>query len=254
MRLPGPAAVALLLAACQTVPYTHRKHLVLVPADQELSLGESSYKQALGSARLSNDPAAVAAVRRVGERLARAADRPDYKWEFNVIDAKTVNAWCMPGGKVAVYTGLLPVTKDDEGLAVVLGHEISHALARHGAERMSQGLLAQAGGAALAVALSQRPDETQRLALAAYGAGAQVGVLLPFSREQESEADHIGLILMAKAGYDPRGAVDFWERMSKSAGPGAEGLSKYLATHPPNAERIAAIRKELPEALRYYRP
>jgi predicted Zn-dependent protease len=194
-------------------------------------------------------------VRRVGERLAAAADKPDYKWEFNLIDdPKTVNAWCLPGGKVAVYSGILPVTQDENGLAVVLGHEISHALARHGAERMSQGLLAQLGGAALSVALANRPGETQQLAQQAYGAGAQVGVLLPFSRAQESEADHIGLILMAKAGYDPATAVGFWTRMSQQKGAGGGGgLERYLSTHPPDVQRIKDIQRELPEAEKYYR-
>lgn len=252
------AALIVLLgaAACQSVPYTHRSHLVLVSSSEELSLGESSYQQALSQAKISSDPAANAMLQRVGQRLAKAADRPDYKWEFHLIDdPKTVNAWCMPGGKVAVYTGILPVTQNDDGLAVVLGHEIAHALARHGAERMSQQLLAQLGGAALSVALANRPAETQQIAQQAYGAGANVGVLLPFSREQESEADHIGLILMAKAGYDPANALSFWQRMSKATGGGGDsGLGRFLQTHPPNAERIKKIEKELPEARRYYHP
>ena len=247
-----PALLA--LAACRSVPYTNRSQLLLVSADQEASLGVSSYKQALSEAKLSGDQDAAALVRRVGERLARAAEKPDYKWEFNLIDdPKTVNAWCLPGGKVAVYSGILPVTRDENGLAVVMGHEISHALARHGGERMSQSLIANLGGAALNVALADKPAATQQLAAQAYGAGAAVGVLLPFSREQESEADHIGLILMAKAGYDPAGAVGFWERMSQATGGGGEGIGKYLATHPPNAERIRKIRDELPEAQTYYR-
>lgn len=251
------AALAFLsaLAACKTTPYTHRRQLVLVGAGEEKQLGMTSYQEALSKAKLSTDAAAVAMVRRVGARLAKAADKPDFQWEFNLIDdPKTVNAWCLPGGKVAVYSGILPVTQDENGLAVVLGHEISHALARHGAERMSQGLLAQLGGAALSVALADRPEQTQQLAQQAYGAGAQVGVLLPFSRAQESEADHIGLILMAKAGYEPAGAVEFWQRMAaQKKGGGGGGLERYLSTHPPDEQRVAAIRKELPEAMRYYR-
>lgn len=250
-------AAAVLLAsafgACRTVPYTNRRQLVLVSAGEEQQLGLTSYQQALAQSKLSTDQAATALVRRVGERLAKAADKPDYQWEFNLLDdPKTVNAWCLPGGKVAVYSGILPVTQDEAGLAVVLGHEISHALARHGGERMSQGLVAQFGGAALGAALSSKPAETQALAAQAYGAGAQVGVLLPFSRKQESEADHIGLILMAKAGYDPAAAVPFWERMSKLGGSGG-GLEKYLSTHPANAQRIKDIQAELPEAQKYYR-
>lgn len=249
-------AAALLgsLAACQSVPYTHRSHLVLIPAGEEQSLGLQQYDTTLKEAKLSKDPAQVDLVRRVGQRIAAAADKPDYKWEFNVIDdPKTINAWCLPGGKVAVYTGILPVTQDDTGLAVVLGHEVSHALARHGAERMSQGLLAQFGGAALSVALANKPAQTQQLFGAAYGAGAQYGVLLPFSREQESEADHIGLILMAKAGYDPARAVDFWERMAKSAGAGGKP-PEFLSDHPADEKRIEQIKKWLPEAQKYYKP
>src|SRR3569832_167124 len=157
------------LAACRTTPYTHRRQIDLVPEGEEMQLGLASYQQALGQAKLSSDAQAVAMVRRVGARLAQAADKPDYKWEFSLIDdPKTVNAWCLPGGKVAVYSGILPVTRDENGLAVVLGHEISHALARHGAERMSQGMVAQFGGAALSAALADKPAETQALAAQAY--------------------------------------------------------------------------------------
>ena len=243
-----------LTAACRTVPYTNRSQFVLIPADQELSLGENTYREALKDAKISTDAEANAQLQRVGRRIADAANKPDFKWEFTLIDEpKTVNAWCLPGGKVAVYTGILPVTKDDDGLAVVLGHEIAHALARHGSERMSQGLLAQAGGVALAVAMSEKPAATQALAMQAYGAGATVGVLLPFSRKQESEADHIGLIIMAKAGYEPGSAVAFWQRMSQATGGGGEGLEKYLRTHPPDSQRIADIERLLPEARKHYR-
>jgi len=253
VRRFGALAFALALSACQRVPYTGRSQLVLVPASEEASLGMNAYKQALSQSKVSNDPQATAMVRRVGERIAKAADRPDYQWEFTLLDdPKTVNAWCLPGGKVAVYSGLLPISKDDDGLAVVLGHEISHALARHGSERMSQGLVAELGGAALNVALANRPEATQQLAMQAYGIGAQAGVLLPFSRRQESEADHIGLILMAKAGYDPAKAVEFWRRMSQATGGGPIGLQRYLATHPSDAQRIEQIQKNLPEAQRYY--
>ncbi|MBI3549772.1 MAG: M48 family metallopeptidase [Elusimicrobia bacterium] len=247
-------ASALALLGCQTVPYSHRSHLVLVPAGEEAALGESEYRKALGEAKLSTDQDAVALVRRVGERLARAAEKPDFKWEFNLIDdPKTVNAWCLPGGKVAVYSGILPIAKDEAGLAVVMGHEIAHALARHGSERMSQGLVAQLGGVALAAAMASKPEATQQLAQQAYGFGATVGVLLPYSRTQESEADHIGLILMAKAGYDPTAAVGFWERMASSSGGKEDPLQRYLGTHPTHSDRIAKIREELPEALGYYK-
>ncbi len=243
-------AAVLLLAACQSVPYTNRRALLLVSPAEETQLGERSYREALSKAKLSADTAENARLQRVGARLARAANKPDYEWEFTLIDdPKTINAWCLPGGKVAVYTGILPVTKDDAGLAVVLGHEIAHALARHGSERMSQGLLAQLGGAALTTAMAQKPAVTQKLALQAYGLGANVGLLLPFSRGHESEADRIGLLIMAEAGYDPGEAVGFWQRMAKAGGGGpASPLDKYLRTHPTDEQRVEDIRGWLPEA------
>lgn len=255
MKIPKPLralpAVLAVAAACQTVPYTKRSQFLLVSAEEEAALGEGAYKDALSKARLSTDSDATAMVRRVGERIAAVSDRPDFKWEFNLIDdPKTVNAWCLPGGKVAVYSGILPVTRDENGLAVVMGHEIAHALARHGSERMSQGLLAQLGGAALGAAMASKPAATQRVAQEAYGAGATVGVLLPFSRAHESEADHIGLILMAKAGYDPGGAVGFWRRMAQASG-GKDSTPEFLRTHPADAKRIARIEEELPEARGY---
>jgi metalloendopeptidase OMA1, mitochondrial len=248
--LIGLAAAAAMLA-CKTVPYTGRRNLVLISADQEAKMGLDAYKEALGKAELSKDQAKVAMVKRVGDRLAAAAERPDFQWEFNLIqDDKMVNAWCLPGGKVAVYTGLLPVAKDEAGLAVVMGHEIAHALARHGGERMSQGLLAQAGGVVvdLAAAMANKPAQTRALYQQAYGTGVQVGALLPFSRAQESEADKIGLILMAKAGYDPAAAVDFWGRMAQAGGGVGEGLQKYLSTHPSHGDRIRQIQEWIPEA------
>ncbi len=249
------AALGFLIAACQSVPYTNRKHLVLISDSQEKAMGLQAFDQVKQQSKLSTDPAQVAMVQRVGRRLAPAAERPDFKWEFTVIDdPKTVNAFCLPGGKVAVYSGLLPVAQDDDGLAVVLGHEISHALARHGDERMSQGLVAQFGGVTLGALLSNRPAAAQNLLLQAYGVGVGVGVMLPFSRKQESEADHIGLILMAKAGYDPRHALDFWQRMTALRKGQGSPLERYLSDHPTDEDRITAIQKELPEAESYYHP
>lgn len=252
MTIAGRAVLLLLAAAaaCQNVPYTKRSRLVLVSAGEEAALGQNAYTEELSKARLSTDAAATAMVRRVGERIAVAADKPDFKWEFNLIDdPKTVNAWCLPGGKVAVYSGILPITQDEDGLAVVMGHEIAHALARHGSERMSQGLLAQLGGVALGAALATKPAATQQLAQQAYGAGATVGVLLPFSRAHESEADRIGLILMSKAGYEPGAAVGFWGRMAQAGG--KDSAPEFLRTHPADGKRIADIEKHLPEARGY---
>jgi len=250
------------LTACATVPITHRHSLQLLPESELASLSLQEYDKVLKNSKLSTDTQKVEMVRRVGFKIAKAAEAflaeagmqseiKNLKWEFNLIeDDKVVNAWVMPGGKAAVYTGILPFTKDETGLAVVLGHEVGHAIAGHGNERMSQGLLAQMGGAALSIALSQNSPATRDLFMQAYGAGATIGLLLPYSRLQESEADRIGLTLMARAGYDPREAVPFWERMSKQ-----EGKSKppeFLSTHPAPESRIADIKKYIPEALPYY--
>lgn len=256
--------VLAVLAGCATVPLTGRSQLSLVSEPELLKMSLQNYKEVLGKAKLSQDPEKVAMVRRVGQRIARATEEflaesglgqeiQNYAWEFNLIeDDKTVNAWCMPGGKIAVYTGLLPITRDETGLAVVVGHEVAHAVANHGGERMSQTLLVQLGGVALAVALAEKPRETQNLYLAAFGAGATVGILLPFSRSHEAEADRIGLTLMAKAGYDPQAAVGLWERMNDLS-KGKRPL-ELLSTHPAPASRIDNIKAFLPEAMSYYRP
>ena len=219
-----------------------------------MALGLDAYQQALQSTKLSTDADQVQMVRRVGARLAQAADKPDYKWEFNLIDdPKTLNAFCLPGGKVAVYSGILPVTRDDNGLAVVLGHEIAHALARHGDERMSQGLIAQFGGVALDALLAEKPAQVRQMYAAAYGTGANVGVLLPYGRKQESEADRIGLVIMAKAGYDPGQAVGFWQRMLEKS-KGQSRPPEFLSSHPADETRIKDIQSWLPEANKHYQP
>jgi predicted Zn-dependent protease len=255
-------AAAMLAWSCSSVPITGRKQLSLVSESEMQSMSYAQYDSFLMQNKLSTDPVATAMVKRVGTRIQHAVEDymnthnlkdqlAGYKWEFNLVENKEVNAWCMPGGKVVVYTGILPVTKDEPSLAVVLGHEISHAVARHGTERMSQGLLEQGLGTALAVAVQKEPATTQQLWMTAFGVGAQVGVLLPFSRTQESEADHLGLIFMAMAGYDPHVAVPFWERMA------AQGGSKppeFLSTHPADQTRIDALKKLMPEAMKYYRP
>jgi len=251
-----------LLAACATVPLTERKSLSLIPASELLALSDQQYAEVLKESKLSTDRQKVQMVTRVGTRIASAAEEflkesqaqeklKNYQWEFNVIeDDKTANAWCMPGGKVAVYTGILPFTRNEAGLAVVLGHEVAHAIAEHGNERMSEALLAQLGGVALSVALNEQPDETQQLFMAAYGVSANVAFLLPYSRLHESEADRIGLTLMAMAGYDPNEAVRFWQTMSEQGGSRPPAL---LSTHPAPASRIDKIKSYIPEAMRHYR-
>jgi predicted Zn-dependent protease len=254
-------AILSFLSGCAEVPVTHRQGLHLVPESDLLALSFQEYNEVMEKSKLSTDQKKIQMVRRVGERIAksseaflresgRAAQISDYKWDFNLIeDEKMVNAWCMPGGKVAVYTGILPYTQDETGLAVVLGHEVAHAIADHGNERMSQALLANMGGTALSVALANKPSQTRELFMTAFGAGATMGFLLPYSRLHESEADRIGLMLMARAGYDPRQALPFWERMNKKAGPTPP---EFLSTHPAPESRIANIKTYIPEALPYY--
>lgn len=250
-----------ILFSCQTVPITGREQLSIVPASTILPMSFNEYKDFLDKHGVVENGPEAEMVKRVGKRIERAVERyfadhglssrlEGYRWEFNLVEDSEVNAWCMPGGKVVVYTGILSVARDETGLAVVMGHEIAHAVANHGAERMSQGLLTQLGGLALEAALSQKPQETSNLFLAAYGLGAQVGVLLPYSRLHESEADHLGLIFMAMAGYDPREAVGFWERM-RDTKKGAHA-PEFLSTHPADARRIENIKSLIPQAMRYY--
>jgi predicted Zn-dependent protease len=249
--------------SCQTVPITGREQLSFVPASQILPMSFDQYRDFLSKHRVVEQGEQAEMVTRAGRRIEHAVERyfsehglssrlKGYQWEFHLVEDKQVNAWCMPGGKVVVYSGILPVTTDENGLAVVLGHEIAHAVANHGGERMSQALLVEMGGLTLDAALSQDPKRTNGLFLAAYGLGAQVGVLLPYSRVQESEADRLGLIFMAMAGYDPHGAVVFWQRMLSSH----HGASppELLSDHPADARRIGNIREHLPEAMGYYRP
>jgi predicted Zn-dependent protease len=244
------------LSACSTVPITGRSQLNLIPGSSMLSMSLQQYDQFLKEHKVSTDQKQTATVKRVGENIQHAVERyfatsglsghlSDYKWEFNLVEDKQVNAWCMPGGKVVVYTGLLPVAKGDAGLAVVMGHEIAHAIAEHGNERMSQGLLAQMGGVALSTALSSKSAETQQLWMSVYGVGAQYGAIMPYGRMQESEADHLGLIFMTMAGYDPNEALAFWERMA--AQKGGQAPPEFLSTHPSDATRIENIRRLIPE-------
>lgn len=247
--LAAGSALAMLAVACQTVPVTGRHQLMLISPEQELGLGEEAYKKTLKESKLSEDQTQTAMVRRVGERIARAANRPDFNWEFNLVEDKTPNAFCLPGGKVVVYTGILPFTKDETGLAVVVGHEVAHALARHGAERMSTGLLTDLAGKTAGIVFGGGDPETAKQVEAAFGIGSGVGIILPFSRHQESEADEIGLLLMAKAGYDPRAAADFWGRMAQ----GKDGAPpEFLSTHPSDDTRIKQIEQWLPEAVKVY--
>ena len=256
-------AIALLsVTACTRVPITGRHQLSLISSAEINSMSFQQYSQFLTDHKLSTGAAQTARVERVGRDIQHAVERfyaeqgqasalEGYEWEFHLVDEAEVNAWCMPGGKVVVYTGLLPITRDASGLAVVLGHEIAHAVANHGGERMSQGMLAELGGMALQRALQEKPAQTQQLFMTAFGVGAQVGVLLPYSRLHESEADRLGLIFMAMAGYDPAQAPAFWERMAAQNPGGAP--PEFLSTHPSDETRLRKIRELIPEALKYYR-
>ncbi len=254
--------VILILTAisCKTVPLTGRRQLSLIPESEMMALSLTEYGNFLKSNKLSTDKVKTDMVKRVGTRISKAveaymaqqglsADLQGYKWEFNLVESPEINAWCMSGGKVVVYTGLLPVSQNDEGLATVLGHEIAHAVARHGSERMSDQMLVQLGSSTLSSAMAQKPAQTQQLAMAVFGAGAQYGVMLPFSRKHEYEADYMGLIFMSMAGYNPNQSVAFWQRMAQKGG---AKVPEFLSTHPVDENRIAKIKEKIPEALTYY--
>ena len=258
-----PLLLAICFSACTTVPITGRQQLNIVPMSSMLSMSFQQYDQFLSEHPLSTDTEKTAMVKRVGENISRAVERhltennlaselKNYSWEFNLVESEEINAWCMPGGKVVFYTGILPLTRDENGLAVVMGHEIAHAVAKHGNERMSQGLLAQFGGIALTEALRSKPAATQQLWMAVYGLGAQVGLILPYSRLHEYEADRLGLIFMAMAGYDPNAAIGFWQRMA--AQKGGASPPEFLSTHPSDQKRIESIRSLIPEAMQHYKP
>jgi predicted Zn-dependent protease len=247
--------------SCRTVPISGRKQLSLLPESMLVEMSLTSYGEFLDTNTLSSNQTQTALVKRVGERIAVSVEEylkenglesriSDFKWEFNLVEDETPNAWCMPGGKVVFYTGILPYTQSEGGLAVVMGHEIAHAVARHGNERMSQSLLVQTGGLALAAALDEKPDETKQLFYAAYGVGTTLGVMLPYSRSHETEADKLGMIFMAMAGYDPNEAVAFWQRMEQAGG---ASVPEFLSTHPNSSSRIRELKRFIPEAMKYYK-
>ena len=254
--------IALVLNGCILNKVTGRKQLSLVPESELQLMATNQYSTFLSENRVLNPGVSkdAAMVKRVGARISNAITKyynsqgkqsvtEGYNWEFNTIDSKEVNAWCMPGGKVVVYTGLLPVTQNETALAIVVGHEIAHAIAKHGSERMSQGMMQQLGGVALEIALSQKPQETQNLFMQAYGIGSTIGAVLPWSRQQETEADQFGLIFAAMAGYDPQEAISFWQRMSEAGGPKPP---EFLSTHPSDATRLRKLKQFMPEAMKYY--
>lgn len=252
----------LILSSCSSVPLTGRKQVLLVSDQEVLTLSLQEYGEFMKTAPKSTDKANTALVNKVGRNIANAVESylkangmesmlSEYAWEFNLVKSPEVNAFCMPGGKIVVYEGILPITKDETGLAVVLGHEVAHAVAKHANERMSQQMLQQYGGAALGVALSGTSGTVQNVANSVYGLGAQYGVMLPYSRKQELEADKLGLIFMAMAGYNPQEAEGFWTRMSNKSG--GASVAEFQSTHPSDETRIKKIREALPEAMKYYK-
>ncbi len=245
--------VVLILPGCETVPETGRSQLLLISPDQETQLGLTEFEKLKSSTPVSEDAELNAMLQRVGQRVAAVAPLPNARWEFVLFDdPNTANAFCLPGGKVGIYTGILPVTKDENGLATVIGHEVAHAVARHGGERVSQALILQMGGEALESALSSQPAQTRSLVLQGYGLGSKVGVILPYSRAHELEADELGLLYMARAGYDPRSAVDFWQRFSAYTREKGGAPPEFLSTHPIDTRRIAQIEALMPKALAEY--
>jgi len=253
-----------LLAGCSEVEITGRRRLNLVPDSIINSLSVQQYGDFISDNKLSADAEKTAMVKRVGARIQQAVDQfcrehcekdpfAGYKWEFNLVEDEAVNAFAMPGGKVVVYTGLLPLAQNEAGLATVMGHEIAHIFAKHGSERMTQGLLVQMGGIAVETAMREKPEATRNLFVSSYGLGTQIGLLLPFSRTHENEADKLGLIFMSMAGYDPHEAVAFWKRMS-AAKEGKSQPPEFLSTHPTDATRIRNVENLIPEAMEYYQP
>jgi len=265
MKIKNLIAVLLLFAiivSCSTVAITGRKQLNFIPDSEMLSMSFQEYNTFIKSNKLSTDKANQEIIKKVGLKIQTAVENyfaqkkrssqlAGFQWEFNLVESPEINAWCMPGGKVVFYTGILPVCNGEDGIAVVMGHEIAHAIAEHGSERMSQGLLTQLGGMALDKALESKPSETKELWMTAFGLGAQLGVLLPYSRLHESEADHLGLIFIAMAGYDPNVSVNFWQRMAKMTS--GQKPPEFLSTHPSDETRINELKKLIPEAMKYYK-
>ncbi|MBN1407249.1 MAG: M48 family metallopeptidase [Calditrichaceae bacterium] len=250
------------IISCTTVAITGRQQFTIIPESEMNAMSFAQYNQFLDSSEVVNGTKEANMVKTVGVKIQKAVEEyfaaqgmssalNGYQWEFNLVNDETINAWCMPGGKVVFYTGIMPLCRDEAGVAVVMGHEVAHAIAKHGNERMSQQMVVQLGGMALSKALEEKSETTRQIYMTAFGLGSQVGVMLPFSRLHESEADEMGLIFMAMAGYDPNTAVTFWQRMADLGG---QKPPEFLSTHPSDETRIKDLKKLLPKALQYYKP
>lgn len=261
-KVAGVLIAVAYLIGCTRVPITNRKQMNLIGENQMIALSLEAYSEFLAQNEvLPATDQRVQMVRNIGNRIKASSEKylrdhnqskrvEGFQWEFNVVRDNTVNAWCMPGGKVVVYTGILPVTQDEVSLAVVMGHEIAHAIARHGNERMSQGIMVNAAGMTLGVLMSEKPQLARDIFLQSYGIGSTLG-MLSYSRTHETEADKLGLVFMAMAGYDPRASIGFWERMSQAGG---ESVPEILSTHPSDQTRINTLKEFMPQALKFYVP
>ncbi|MCF6236237.1 MAG: M48 family metallopeptidase [Gammaproteobacteria bacterium] len=238
---------------CTTVAETGRSQLLLVSPSQEIQMGLSEFEKQKASTPISKDAAKNSMIQAVGKRISAVAELPNAQWEFVLFDSPDVpNAYCLPGGKVGIYSGILPITLNEVGMATVIAHEVAHAVARHGAERVSQGLVLQLGGQILQTAMQTQSAATQGLIMSAYGVSSKVGVALPHSRKQELEADQMGLIYMARAGYDPREAVKFWQRFRDFNYKNGQSQPEFLSTHPLDENRISQIQSLMPQAMAEY--
>lgn len=263
MKLLAPRQIVLLilivlvlpaLTGCYTVPETGRRDLALLSRSDEMKMGFSEFDKMKQAQKISKDAKLNALVQKVGKRIASVAELPDAQWEFVLFESDVPNAFCLPGGKIGIYTGILPITQNEAGLATVMGHEVAHAVARHGNARISRAMGVQMIGQILGQAISHKSARVQQLTMQAYGLGAQVGSTLPHSRGQEAEADHIGLLYMARAGYDPEEAVGFWQRFAEYNSKAGGGTPWFLRTHPMDDKRVENLRALMPEAKREFRP
>ena len=259
-KIFGLITVLFLLASCGSVPLTGRKQVLLVSDSEILTASLSQYNEYMQSAAKSTDRTKIEMVERVGKNIANATENylrqngmaseiENFRWEFNLIKEDIINAFCMPGGKIVAYEGLLPLIESDDELAVVLGHEVAHAVAKHSNERMSQEMLAQYGAAIVDMALSNKSDAVHAVGNTVFGLGAQLGVMLPYSRQHELEADYMGLVFMTMAGYDPNKAITFWQKMAAASDSG--GTPEFMSTHPSDGRRIEELQKKLPEMTKY---